>query len=391
MPSQFKTRIRVKYAHSISHMNLLRFFAIASTSLLLASSAAAEEPNTIVVGQAIDLSSQNASVGRDYVAGIKTYFDALNATGGINGKRIRYVVRDDQAQPAVAAKVVTELIERDQIDFLLGGVGDSTAQAVLNAPAFKRSNLVLFAPLVDAIELNSNRVLFWRPSYLQEVRHILSHFSQLGMKDVGIAYQDTPWAQQAFRNLSTELRGRGVKLNGSAKLGNSETQNAQEATRLAAGKPGFVIVIADTISTALFLKEFRRTAAQTFVAGTSLINLETLRELAGARAVEWTVFSQVVPNPNTGKSSIQLEHLNMMKKYRDEPPSSLTLEGFTVAKTLMRAIQRSKRSNQAALQDLLNQDVNIDLGGLSVTASPNSQHLSGYLDIALFKKNGLVF
>ena len=81
----------------------------------------------------------------------------------------------------------------------------------------------------------------------------------------------------------------------------------------------------------------------------------------------------------------------MMKKYRDEPPSSLTLEGFTVAKTLIRAIQRSKRSNQAALQDLLNQDVNIDLGGLSVTASPNSQHLSGYLDIALFKKNGLVF
>ena len=127
------------------------------------------------------------------------------------------------------------------------------------------------------------------------------------------------------------------------------------------------------------------------MAGTSLINLETLRELAGAGAVEWTVFSQVVPNPNTGRSSIQLEHLNMMKKYRDEPPSSLTLEGFTVAKTLIRAIQRSKRSNQAALQDLLNQDVNIDLGGLSVTASPNSQHLSGYLDIALFKKNGLVF
>lgn len=372
-------------------MNLLRFFAIASTSFLLASSAAAEEPNTIVVGQAIDLSSQNASVGRDYVAGIKTYFDALNAAGGVNGKRIRYVVRDDQAQPAVAAKAVTELIERDQIDFLLGGVGDSTAQAVLNTPAFKRSNLMLFAPLLDAVELNSNRVLFWRPSYQQEVRHILSHFSQLGMTDVGIAYQDTPWAQQAFRNLSSELRGRGVKLNSSAKLGNNEKLNAQEATRLAGSKPGFVIVIADTISTALFLKEFRRTAAQTFVAGTSLINLETLRELAGARAVEWTVFSQVVPNPNTGKSSIQLEHLNMMKKYRDEPPSSLTLEGFTVAKTLVRAIQRSKRSNQAALQDLMNQDVNIDLGGLSVTGSPNSKHLSGYLDIALFKKNGLVF
>jgi len=118
-------------------MTLFRLFAIASASFLLAGPAAAQEPNTIVVGQAIDLSSPNASVGRDYVAGIKTYFDALNAAGGVNGKRIRYIVRDDQAQATVAAKVVTELIERDQIDFLLGGVGDSTAQAVLNTPAFQ--------------------------------------------------------------------------------------------------------------------------------------------------------------------------------------------------------------------------------------------------------------
>lgn len=370
-------------------MTLSRLFVLASASFLIAGSAAAEEPNAIVVGQTIDLSSPNASVGRDYVAGIKTYFDALNAAGGVNGKRIRYIVRDDQAQPAVAAKAVTELIERDQIDFLLGGVGDGTAQAVLNTPAFKRSNLVLFAPLVDTVELNNPRALFWRPSYQQEIRHILSHFGQLGMNDVGIVYQDAPWAQQAFRNLSAELRGRGLKLSGSVKLGSNNT--AQEASRLAASKPGFVIVIADTISTALFLKDFRKSAAQTFVAGTSLINLETLRELAGARAVEWTVFSQVVPNPNTGRSSIQLEHLNMMKKYRDEPPSSLTLEGFTVAKTLVRAIQRSKRGTQAALQDLMNQDATIDLGGLSVTTAPNNKHLSGYLDIALFKKNGLVF
>ena len=351
----------------------------------------AEDANTIVIGQAIDLSSPNAAIGRDYVAGIKTYFDALNSAGGINGKKVRYVVRDDQATPAIAIKAVTELIERDQVDFLLGGVGDNVTQAVLNAPAFKRSNLVLFAPLVDAIELNNNRILFWRPGYMQEVQHILSHFVPLGIKNVGIVYQDGSATQDAFRSLSTELRGRGLNLTGTVRLGNNEKLNAQEASRLAATKPGFVIVIADTISSALFLKEFRKFASQTYVAGTSLINLETLREVAGARAVEWTVFSQVVPNPNTGKTPIQLEHLTMMKKYRDEPPSSLTLEGFVVAKALTKTIQRSKRSTRTALQDLMAQDTNIDLGGLSVRSSGKSNHLSNYVDIALFKKNGLVF
>jgi ABC-type branched-subunit amino acid transport system substrate-binding protein len=373
-------------------LRLFRLCFIASTALFISTSAlGADDANTIVIGQAIDLSSPNANIGRDYVAGIKTYFDSLNAAGGINGKRIRYVVKDDQGVPAVAVKAVTELIERDQIDFLFGGVGDNVTQAVLNAPAFARSNLVLFAPLVDALDVNNPRVLFWRPGYAREVRHILDHFSQLGMKDIGVVYQDTPSTQEAFRSLSKELGARSLRLTGTARLGADERQNAQEITRLATTRPGFVIVIADTISSALFLKEFRKTAPQTFVAGTSLINLETLREVAGARAVEWTVFSQVVPNPNNGKTPVQLEHLNMIRKYRDEPASSLTLEGFVAAKTLVRAIQRAKRSPRAALQELMAQDATIDIGGIAVSASGKNNHLSSYVDIALFKKNVLVF
>lgn len=355
----------------------------------------AEADNAIVIGQAIDLSSQNGSIGRDYVAGIKTCFDELNANGGINGRRIRYIVRDDQGQPELAARAVTELMQRDHVDYLIGGVGDRITQAVLNTPAFRQSNLVLYAPLVDAIELNNPRVLFWRPGYLQEIRHILAHFGQLGMRNIGIAYQDVPATREAFRTLSAELKAHGLTLTGTAHIGNQDGQNEQEAGKLAAQNPEFVIVIADTISSALFLKSFRRHAPQTFVAGTSLVNLETLRQLAGPRAVEWTVFSQVVPNPNNAKTRLQLEHMKMMKKYRDEPASPLTLEGFAVARTLIKAIQltapRSKKTPLAALQDLMAQHASIDVDGLVVTAAAQNNHLSGYLDIALFKNNMLVF
>lgn len=369
---------------------LLCLATLASTTLLMTASAhAAEEPAPIVIGQVIDLSSPNAAVGRDYVAGIKTYFDALNAAGGINGRRIRYVTRDDQASPQVAARVATELIERDRADYLLGGVGDGVTQAILNAPAFRRSSLQLFAPLVDTRETASTHIVFWRPDYMQEVRHILSHFAPLGMKDVGIAYQDGTASQQALQAISTELKERKLTLSGTMRIGSDEKANAREAARLAAARPGFVIVIGDTIVTALFLKEFRKSAPQTFVAGTSLINLETLRELAGPRAVEWTVFSQVVPNPNNGKTGLQLEHLNMMKKYRDEPPSAMTLEGFAVAKTLTLAIRRGRQPG-AAMQELTKPGASFDLGGLTVSAGP-ANRLSDYVDIALFRKGVLVF
>ncbi|MGH8810208.1 MAG: ABC transporter substrate-binding protein [Noviherbaspirillum sp.] len=362
----------------------------ATASLFFLASAAGAASNLIVIGQAIDLSGPNASLGRDYVAGIKTYFDALNAAGGINGKRIQYIVRDDRGQAELAAKTAAELIERDQVDYLFGGVGDEAARAITDAPAFRRGTHILFAPLAAAEPASGGRILFWRPSYKQEIRHIFAHFSRLGIADVGIVYQDSPSNLEAYRSLSSEIQERRMKLSGTARIGAGGDQIAQEAQRLASSKPGFILVIADTIGSALFLKEYRKHDAQTFVAGTSLINLSTLRELAGQSAVEWTVFSQVVPNPGAGTSLLQVEHLTMMRKYRDEAVSSLTLEGFAAAKALSKAIQQSRRGPRNALQDLLASGGEIDLGGLSVIVSNN--RLSSYLDIALFKKgSGLVF
>jgi hypothetical protein len=76
----------------------------------------------------------------------------------------------------------------------------------------------------------------------------------------------------------------------------------------------------------------------------------------------------------------------MRKKYRDEAVSSLTLEGFVVAKSLAKTIQHFKKNGRSALQDLIAQKSDIDLGGLSIVSSAKNNYLSSYLDIALFKK-----
>lgn len=369
--------------------SLLKVLLIPLLSVSLAAHAGG---NPIVIGQAIDLSGPNGSIGRDYVAGIKTCFDMLNASGGVNGRRIQYIVRDDRGEPSAAARAASELIERDQVDYLFGGVGDDATRAVLEAPAFRRSGLALFAPLAAGDYAERAPILFWRPGYQQEIGHIFAHFGKLGINDVGIVYQDAPRYADAYRSASAEIDKRRMTLTAVARIGAGGERAEQEARRLAGTRPGFILVIGDTISTALFLKEYRKHNAQTFVAGTSLTNLAMLRELAGAKAVEWTVFSQVVPNPNAGTSLLQVEHLNMMRKYRDEAVSSLTLEGFAAAKSLAQAIRQGKRGSRAALQEAFIQGGGVDLGGLLLLASPGGNRLSSYLDIALFAKgNGLVF
>lgn len=354
---------------------------------------AAETP--IVIGQAIDLSGPNGSLGRDYVAGITTYFDSINTSGGVRGRRIKYVVRDDLGDPDMSTKATTELIQKEKVDFLLGGIGTNVTDAVLASPAFAQSDLVLFAPLLTSVKNYGTRVLFWRPSPEQEMNYIFSYFDKLGIKKIGIAFQNTPINQDMYRFVTEEIQRRSMVMAGVVKFefgaqpGNSihSPQVQKEAEALAKAEPNIVITIADTLGTGQFLQLFRHYAPRTMVTGNSLINLQTLAELIGTRSLEWTVFSQVVPNPAGKKSGLQIEHSKMMKKFREEELSTLTLEGFAVAKTLVQAISLGK-SARDTLPSFVAQKNTVDLGGVFISPSDPRRHLSSYVDIALFRKNG---
>ncbi|MFZ6845007.1 ABC transporter substrate-binding protein [Undibacterium sp. RuTC16W] len=359
---------------------------IAVTTIMFSAQVFAGE-SAIVIGQAIDLSGPNGSIGRDYVAGITTYFDSLNVAGGINGRRIKYIARDDQGNPSASAKAVAELLDKDKVQYLLGGIGVDVTDAVVANPSFKDSGQILFAPLIGAVKNYGSRVLSWRPSPEQEMQYIFSYFDKLGIKNIGIAYQDVPLNQNMYQYVVEEVRKRNMKLSGVVKITGSSADIERDAMAMSKNSPHIVIAIADTLSTGLFLREFRKNSPRIFVAGMSLTNLETLSELAGQKALEWSVFSQVVPSPTGNKSIIQIDHSKMMKKFRDEDLSALTLEGFIVAKTLAKAIQVSK-TNRDGLQILSSQKGNIDLGGINITPSDASHHMSSFVDMALFKKGG---
>jgi branched-chain amino acid transport system substrate-binding protein len=356
------------------------------TALLAPVSTFAAE-KAIVVGQAIDLSGPNGSIGRDYVAGITTYFDSLNVRGGINGRKIAYIVRDDHGDPAESARLAAELIRQDRSDYLLGAIGPEANRAIVAAPAFADSRHVLFAPLSDSSAGGRARVLYWRPNMESEYKYILAYFDKLGIRDIGVAVQDNTANRAAFAFVTAEAKRRGLRLAGVAQIGGKPAELETEAQKLGASGAKLVVTVADTIGSAQFLRAFRKYSPATFVAGTSLTNLTTLREIAGARATEYTVFSQVVPNPESSATPLQIEHKDMMKKFRDEPSSNLTLEGFAVAKTLVKAIAQ-EAAGKGGLQAMAAGHTPIDLGGMTILSAEPGNNMSRYVDIALFKRDG---
>ena len=85
----------------------------------------------IVIGTTTPLTGPASPGYKDITPASKAYFDYVNANGGINGRKIKYIVADDQYNPALTKKVTSQLILRDKIFAMFGALGTPTHSAVV--------------------------------------------------------------------------------------------------------------------------------------------------------------------------------------------------------------------------------------------------------------------
>ena len=89
------------------------------------SPAKADEPGltdkTIKIGMFAPLSGPNAAYGFDVANAAKMYYDKINKEGGINGRKIEYVLEDDRCNANDLVAAVKKLVEQDQVFLLNGG------------------------------------------------------------------------------------------------------------------------------------------------------------------------------------------------------------------------------------------------------------------------------
>lgn len=117
-------------------------------------------------------------------------------------------------------------------------------------------------------------------------------------------------------------------------------------------KPQAVIVLGDTSVLGNFAREFPFKQLGILIGGLSLVNHTALTEIAGPQAVKGIVLTQVVPSPQREGVPIVREHIKAMKKFRDEPPSHLTLEGFIAAKALVESLRTGLNGKPVRREDV---------------------------------------
>src|SRR4051794_21177148 len=88
--------------------------------------------DSIKIGAHYPLTGVAAPGYSEIPTGVQAYFDYVNDNGGVNGRQIDYVFKDDGYNPTNTSSVVNELVLDDEVFAIMGGLGTPTHSAVLD-------------------------------------------------------------------------------------------------------------------------------------------------------------------------------------------------------------------------------------------------------------------
>lgn len=340
----------------------------------------------IVIGVSNVQSGPSHFLGQKLLQGSKAYFDRVNAAGGVNGRRISLIVKDDRYEPEPAVRNTNELIESDDVFFLFGYVGTPTLVRVLPLLRYyEEKRIVNVAPFTGADPQRRppyDRFVFnLRASYREETGALVRHLHARGHRRIGFLGQSDAYGKSGEAGVRKALADFGLDVVESVTYRRNESAMTDMTTQvrlLRQARADAVIAVGVYGPCAAFIRDARLAgwdvpiANVSFVgAGTMLAGLREASEDLGLDLTRNLVNSQVVPSPDDLRYPLVVD-------YRTSTPPGLrgfiSLEGWLNAVVVTEALRRagpepSREGFIRALESLTGWDPGL---GLPLEYSPTS-------------------
>ncbi len=180
---------------------------VLQTTAVLAFAPAALAQGTIKIGEINSYKAQPAFL-EPYKKGMELAVEQINAAGGLNGKKVQLITRDDNANPGDAVRVAEELISRDKVDVLTGSFLSHIGLALTDFAKQKKVFFLASEPLTDKIVWqNGNRYTYrLRTSTYMQVAMLVPEAAAMKKKRWAIVYPNYEYGQSAAATFKTLLK-----------------------------------------------------------------------------------------------------------------------------------------------------------------------------------------
>ncbi len=360
--------------------------ALVCTWLFLAVPASAQD---IVFGQSVVLSGPASELGREMQLGAQAAFDAVNAAGGIKGRKIVLRTLDDGYEADRAVANTRRLVADADVLALFGYVGTPTSLPSIAIATEAR--VPFFGAFTGAQGLREpfNRYVFnVRASYFDETELIIKQLTAEGLTKFAVFYQNDSYGQAGLAGVNRALAARNMKVMALGTVERNTVDVGKAVDAMLAAKPEAIVMISAYTSCAEFIKQAKARGVYSRFANVSFVGTRPLAKALGDKA-SGVMISQVMPSPWSERYPWVVEYQKAMKA-RNEPLSYTSLEGFFAARIAIDALRRGGDASREAFMKALESMREMSYGGFRVAFSPSEHNASSFVELTVLDRSGNV-
>lgn len=323
--------------------------------------------DTIKIGANLELSGEVASYGQSISEGMELAIEEINASGGVDGKKIKVVKVDNKSDNAEAASAATRLTSQENVLAIIGAAtsGNTIAQAQI---ANDTKTILLSpsgtAPNVTENEDGSINEYVFRTSYIDPFQGtVAANFAakELGVKTAAI-YSDSAsdYAKGLAAAFKETFQKAGGKIVAEESYVAGDTDFRSTLTRIKSANPEFVFIPGYYEEVGLIVKQARESGVTVPLMGADGWDSPTLVDLAGKDALNNTFITNhySAQDPDT---KIQEFVTKFKEKYKDKSPDAFNALGYDSVYLLVDAIKRAGSLDREAVKDALAETKDISL------------------------------
>jgi branched-chain amino acid transport system substrate-binding protein len=379
-------------------MKQVRLHKVAATALALAlatSAALAQKKygpgvtdNEIRIGNISPYSGPASALSM----GSKTsaaYFDKVNAEGGINGRKIKFISYDDSYSPPKTVEMARKLVESDEVLLIFASLGTPTNTAIHKYMNARKVPQLFVAS--GATEWGDPQhyhwTMGWLPSYQSEA-HIYAKYLLANYPNgkIGILYQNDDFGKDYIKGLKDGLGAKAARMIVSEQPYETAdpTVDSQIVNLKASGADVFLNVTTPKFAAQAIKKAAEigwhpvhliSSVSQSVGAVLKPAGLENSKEILSVH------FLKDATDPEWKDDAGYKEWVAFMDKYfpQGDKTSSLTVYGYTVAQLLVQVLKqcgddltRENVMRQAA--NLKNLELPMLLPGIKIDTSPTDYY-----------------
>ena len=371
----------------------LRNILVGVATALLASTSSLAEPgvtnDAITLGQSTALSGPLGDLGQEVLKGSKAYFDALNARGGINGRKIVLISKDDAYDPKKTVENVEAFIAGGETFALFGTFGTPNNEALI--PVALKAGMPVLMPYTGAPSIRKPElvgVFNLRASYADEAEKLIQHLTTIGFKKIGIAYQNNSFGKEVLTAATAALEQRQLKPVAAVSVENNASDAAAAATKLLAAQPdALVLGLAGKPTIEVIKNVIQSRKGLQMYAVSVLATVGNLKALGNDGS--GVAISQVVPFPSNTVMPLVRDYQQAMKAAGVNEFSHLSLEGYLNARVVAEGIRRAGRnlSRESLITSL--QSINrMDMGGMEIGFGKGASSASKFVELTVINSQG---